>query len=162
MDNKVYDLVGVGVGAFNLSLSALLDNLPEVESVFFFLDQKPYFDWRLGMLIVGTRLQVPFMADLVSLANPTIVCVQDIHTEDATTYKCKYLVIGTGSDPVIPESYQSLSGENVYHISQFLERQDRCRKAKSIAVVGSGQSSAEVFHELFTNSAKALFVRLTF
>ena len=69
MGNKVYDLIGVGVGPFNLSLAALLEDQPEVDAVFF--DQKPEFEWHKGMLIVGTRLQVPFMADFVTLADPT-------------------------------------------------------------------------------------------
>ncbi|MCQ6276782.1 SidA/IucD/PvdA family monooxygenase [Bacillus sp. V3B] len=209
MDNYVYDLVGVGIGPFNLSLAALLEDLTEVESVFF--DQKLYFDWHPGMLIVGTRLQVPFMADLVTLADPTnrysflnylsqknrlypfyflerldiprreyndycqwvanelkncrfgkrvveldyitnekcfLVTVQDMQTEETSTYRCKNLVLGTGSVPIMPKSFQGLSAENIFHTSKFLDRQQRCRKAKSITVIGSGQSAAEVFREL--------------
>ncbi len=209
MTNKVYDLIGVGVGPFNLSLAALLEGNAEVDAVFF--DQKPQFDWHKGMLIVGTRLQVPFMADLVTLADPTnqysflnylskknrlypfyflqrldiprreyndycqwvadeldncrfgkkvveldynqaeeyfSVTVEDIMTKETSTYNSKNLVLGTGSIPVLPKSFQGLPEENVFHTSKFLDNQDRCRKAKSITVVGSGQSAAEAFREL--------------
>ena len=36
-----------------------------------FLDQRDGFSWHAGMLIEGTTLQVPFLADLVTMADPT-------------------------------------------------------------------------------------------
>ncbi|OZM56934.1 lysine 6-monooxygenase [Lottiidibacillus patelloidae] len=209
MENKVYDLLGVGIGPFNLGLAALLTDYPEVETVF--LDQKPSFDWHPGMLIVGTRLQVPFMADLVTLANPTnkysflnylaeknrlypfyflqrldiprreyndycqwvanelencqfgkrvenveynesdsnyVVTVKDVNSGNLEELRCKHLVLGAGTTPSMPKSFQGLPKEDVFHTADFLKYQDRCRKAKSITVVGSGQSAAEAFREL--------------
>jgi lysine N6-hydroxylase len=67
--DAVYDLVGVGTGPFNLSLAALADRVPGLRSLF--LDEKPGFSWHPGMLIPGTTLQVPFLADLVTLVDPT-------------------------------------------------------------------------------------------
>ncbi|SFK59258.1 lysine N6-hydroxylase [Halobacillus dabanensis] len=67
--DKVYDLIGVGVGPFNLSLAALLDEIDEVEPLFF--EQNGTFEWHPGMLIEGTKMQVPFIADLVTMADPT-------------------------------------------------------------------------------------------
>ena len=67
-----YDLVGVGIGPFNLSLAALAAPLLENHSLSaLFLDEKPAFSWHPGMMIEGARLQVPFLADLVSLTDPT-------------------------------------------------------------------------------------------
>ncbi|WP_420810416.1 lysine N(6)-hydroxylase/L-ornithine N(5)-oxygenase family protein [Halobacillus ihumii] len=63
----IYDLIGVGLGPFNLGLAALLDEVDDIGGMF--LDKKPEFDWHPGMMIEGTTLQVPFFADLVSLAN---------------------------------------------------------------------------------------------
>ena len=63
------DLVGVGIGPANLSLAALAQPLAGLDAVF--LDQRQGFDWHPGLLIEGTRLQVPFLADLVSLVDPT-------------------------------------------------------------------------------------------
>lgn len=65
---EVYDIVGVGLGPFNLGLAALLDGA-EAEGLF--LEQRPEFRWHEGMLMEGTTLEVPFLADLVTLADPT-------------------------------------------------------------------------------------------
>ncbi|MEY9848591.1 lysine N(6)-hydroxylase/L-ornithine N(5)-oxygenase family protein [Streptacidiphilus sp. MAP5-3] len=64
-----YDLVGVGLGPFNLSLAALADGVDGLRCLF--LDAKPEFSWHPGLLIDGARMQVPFLADLVSLVDPT-------------------------------------------------------------------------------------------
>lgn len=64
-----YDLLGIGIGPFDLGLAALADPLDDVEAVF--LDQRDGFSWHAGMLIEGTTLQVPFLADLVTMADPT-------------------------------------------------------------------------------------------
>ncbi|MEV4972917.1 lysine N(6)-hydroxylase/L-ornithine N(5)-oxygenase family protein [Streptomyces scopuliridis] len=63
------DLVGVGIGPFNLSLAALADGIRGGLATTFF-DQNPVFRWHPGLLIEGASLQVPFLADLVTLANP--------------------------------------------------------------------------------------------
>jgi hypothetical protein len=64
-----HDLLGVGIGPFNLSLAALLDPVDGVDAVFF--DQADGFAWHPGLLVEGTTTQVPFLADLVTLADPT-------------------------------------------------------------------------------------------
>ncbi|WP_218966389.1 putative histamine N-monooxygenase [Snodgrassella alvi] len=68
MDMKQTDLAGIGLGPFNLGLAALLSSHPEVNAVF--LDKTPTFHWHAGLLLPGTTLQVPFLADLVTMANP--------------------------------------------------------------------------------------------
>ena len=68
MDVETIDLVGVGIGPFNLGLAALLAPHPAVSCRF--LDRKPEFSWHGGMMLPGTTLQVPFMADLVTMADP--------------------------------------------------------------------------------------------
>ncbi|NEE03863.1 lysine N(6)-hydroxylase/L-ornithine N(5)-oxygenase family protein [Phytoactinopolyspora halotolerans] len=66
---RTLDVVGVGLGPFNLGLAALLDPVPDVDAVF--LEAAPSFAWHPGLMLPGTTLQVPFMADLVTLADPT-------------------------------------------------------------------------------------------
>ncbi|WP_433449601.1 lysine N(6)-hydroxylase/L-ornithine N(5)-oxygenase family protein [Streptomyces sp. CA-142005] len=63
------DLVGIGIGPCNLSLAALAHPLAELDAVFY--EQRPGFDWHPGLLIDGATIQVPFLADLVTLADPT-------------------------------------------------------------------------------------------
>jgi lysine N6-hydroxylase len=70
-DAPVRDLVGVGLGPFDLGLAALIEGSDEVPLDAVFLEQKPEFVWHEGMLIEGTTLEVPFLADLVTLADPT-------------------------------------------------------------------------------------------
>lgn len=64
------DMIAIGLGPFNLSLAALLHPYQNQLDYYFF-EQKPAFSWHDGMLLPGTTLQVPFMADLVSMVDPT-------------------------------------------------------------------------------------------
>lgn len=63
------DLVGVGIGPFNLSLAALLSPLKSISHCFF--DQNNEFNWHPGMLLPGAELQVSYLQDLVTLVDPT-------------------------------------------------------------------------------------------
>ncbi len=67
--DRVHDVLGVGLGPFNLGLAALAEPLDDLDAVF--LEQKSEFNWHEGMLIEGTTLEVPFLADLVTLVDPS-------------------------------------------------------------------------------------------
>ena len=74
--SKIYDILGIGIGPFNLGLAALADKIEnlahgtqKLNSIFF--DQQHTFNWHAGMLLDKARLQVPYYADLVTLADPT-------------------------------------------------------------------------------------------
>lgn len=67
--NTIYDLAGVGIGPFNLGLAALSHPIADLSCIF--LEQKSVFSWHEGMMIPGTTLQVPYLADLVTLADPS-------------------------------------------------------------------------------------------
>ena len=64
-----HHLAGVGIGPFNLSLAALAAGVDGLDAVFF--DARPEFRWHPGLLVEGATLQVPFLADLVTLVDPT-------------------------------------------------------------------------------------------
>jgi lysine N6-hydroxylase len=68
MRHHEYDIVGIGVGPFNLGLAALGASIPELRMRFF--ERASMFDWHPGMLIEGTSLQVSFIADLVTMVDP--------------------------------------------------------------------------------------------
>ncbi|WNI25347.1 SidA/IucD/PvdA family monooxygenase [Streptomyces sp. ITFR-16] len=68
--DQPHDLVGIGIGPFNLSLAALAHGIPGPIAATFY-EQRPAFHWHPGLLIEGASLQVPFLADLVTLADPT-------------------------------------------------------------------------------------------
>ena len=67
-DRRVHDVVGIGIGPFNLGLACLLEPLA-LDAVF--LDRADGFAWHHGMMLDGATIQVPFMADLVTMADPT-------------------------------------------------------------------------------------------
>lgn len=214
------DLIGIGLGPFNLSLAALLENQPTINAEFSskFFEQKGEFNWHKGMIFPHTTLQVPFMADLVTLIDPTsrYTFLNYLHTQhrllkfyfledfeiyrkeynhycqwvaeqlrsavfdakvlnvtlqengngfnvtvcehgEIKTYKAKNIVIGTGSQPVLPSFLQKIAERaphHCMHTANFSEnfnfneirRPDRLTK---ILVLGSGQSAAEVYQVLF-------------
>ena len=210
--SDVYDLVGVGIGPFNLALAALADAAPAVRAVF--LDAKPEFSWHPGMLIEGTTLQVPFLADLVTLVDPTSrwsflsylraherlfpfyfaerfhvprreydhYCrwvaqalpscrfgtrVQSVCFDPAgevfvvqadagpgspgaasVTMRARNVVLGVGTEPVVPEPLRPVLGKEVFHSADYLDAVESLHDATDITVIGSGQSGAEVFADL--------------
>jgi lysine N6-hydroxylase len=64
-----YDLVGIGIGPFNLGLAALSRSVPGLRTRFF--ERRPAFHWHPGIMIEGTTLQVSYLADLVTLVDPS-------------------------------------------------------------------------------------------
>lgn len=67
--DKIYDLIGIGIGPFNLGLAALTHNLSELDCIF--IDKNENFNWHPGLMLPTAKMQVPFFADLVTLADPT-------------------------------------------------------------------------------------------
>ncbi|MGH3793356.1 MAG: lysine N(6)-hydroxylase/L-ornithine N(5)-oxygenase family protein [Pseudonocardiaceae bacterium] len=206
----VHDLVGVGIGPFNLALAALADAVPDTSAVF--LDAKPEFSWHPGMLIEGTTVQVPFLADLVTLVDPTSrwsflsylrahdrlfpfyfaerfhlprreydhYCrwvaqalpscrfgtkVRAVRFDPADgvfvvqtgeeTLQARNVVLGVGTEPVVPEPLRALLGKEVFHSADYLDAADTLHDARDITVIGSGQSGAEVFVDLLGKQPQA-------
>ncbi len=207
-EEKIYDFVAVGVGPFNLGLACLTESIDEVHGIF--LDKSTKFNWHPGMMLQDTTLQIPFMADLVTLADPTnpfsflnyskeqgrlysfyirenflllrseynkycqwaisklsnvhfqtevlditydtttevyVVAAKNTETGSEKTYKTKKLVLGTGTQPSVPDCCKNLKG-HVVHSSQYLSNKTNLQSKKAVTVVGSGQSAAEVFYDL--------------
>ncbi|MFF3350345.1 lysine N(6)-hydroxylase/L-ornithine N(5)-oxygenase family protein [Streptomyces sp. NPDC002779] len=63
------------------------------------------------------------------------------------TYRGRRLVLGTGTPPYVPETCRGL-GEGAVHAGRYLHRKQELQALESITVVGSGQSAAEIFHDL--------------
>ncbi|WP_222854114.1 lysine N(6)-hydroxylase/L-ornithine N(5)-oxygenase family protein [Fodinicola acaciae] len=205
MASEPYDIVGVGIGPFNLALAALADPVPDLRCLF--LDAKPEFSWHPGMLLAGTTLQVPFLADLVTLADPTsrwsflnylrqhdrlfpfyfserfhvprreydhycrwvsteldscefgarVVAVRRTGDLFEVTYEksgaehtvlARNLVLGVGTEPVLPEPLTKLDSDRVVHSSGYLGRRAAIGQLADVTVVGAGQSGAEIFLDL--------------
>lgn len=69
MKSITHDFIAIGVGPFNLGLACLTQPIENLNGVFF--DKNESFNWHPGMLLQDTTLQIPFLADLVTLADPT-------------------------------------------------------------------------------------------
>jgi lysine N6-hydroxylase len=63
------DVIGIGVGPFNLGLACLAAPIMGLNGIF--VERKSAIDWHPGILLPSATLQTPFIADLVSLADPT-------------------------------------------------------------------------------------------
>lgn len=64
-----HDALAIGCGPFNLGLVALGSTVPHLDLVC--LDRSPSFAWHPGLMFDDARLQLSFLADLVSLIEPT-------------------------------------------------------------------------------------------
>ncbi|CAD6553004.1 L-lysine N6-monooxygenase [Paraburkholderia hiiakae] len=210
--SPVLDFVAIGLGPFNLSLACLADPIRDLRGLF--LERNEDFDWHPGMLIDDTTLQNPFLADLVSLADPKskfsflnyckqegklyayyirerfylsraeynryckwaisqlssiafgsnvehvqydaqqghyVVCGRHVRTGQPFTHRASRLVIGVGSVPQLPPCCGELR-ERCIHSAHYVARKAELQQKRSIAVIGSGQSAAEVFYDLLKES----------
>jgi lysine N6-hydroxylase len=195
---RTHDFAAIGVGPFNLGLAALTADLPGLDGVF--LEQRAEFDWHPGLMLDGVTIQVPFLADLVTMADPTSrfsflnylkqagrlypfyiresfyplraeynaycrwVAAQlpsirwstsvetvghdgdhyEVHTA-GETFRVRKLVLGIGTAPRVP----AVVDQGPYvHSADYLPHKRRLQALDSITVVGSGQSAAEIYHNL--------------
>jgi len=211
-NGRIYDFAAVGVGPFNLGLAALTGPVEGVEGIF--LEQRGCFDWHPGMMLEPAHLQVPFMADLVTMADPTSpysflnflkqtgrlyrfyirenfyplraeynqycqwvagqlpsvrfgTTVLDVRYDDGVyrlsvdgpagqeVLGARRLVLGTGTSPHIPDAGADIAaaaaagrGGIAFHNSDYLARKAGLQRQRSITIVGSGQSAAEIYYEL--------------
>lgn len=204
--SRVHDVIGIGLGPFNLGLACLTAPIAELDALF--LDRRGGFDWHPGMLLEDASLQTPFLADLVTLADPTSrfsflnylktqgriysfyirenffllrreynqYCrwavaqlpnlrfgheVERVEYEAARdcfrvqgrsaggefVHYARHLVLGTGSVPSLPACCQPLRAP-VSHSSTYLQDKARLQAARSITVIGGGQSAAEIYRDL--------------
>jgi lysine N6-hydroxylase len=64
-----FDVAGLGIGPFGLSVAALLEPVPDLRARFF--DRRPSFVWHAGLMFPEAEIQVSHLKDLVTLADPT-------------------------------------------------------------------------------------------
>lgn len=204
-DNEISDLLGVGIGPFNLSIAALLSPIKNITNHFF--DQNNSFIWHPGMLLSTAEIQVSYLNDLVTLVDPTNPYsfisylakhkrlyrfinaqfnhvlrmefsqylnwvsrslpnlffhekVEDISFDKSyftmqTTQreiKGKHLVLGNGLTANIPSCAKRYLGKSVFHNKDFLLLKPANWQGKRIAVIGGGQSGAEIVQQILSIS----------
>jgi lysine N6-hydroxylase len=214
-NKKIYDIVGIGIGPFNLGLAALCSPIKTLSSLF--LDQAGEFNWHPGMMLSDATLQVPFMADLVTMADPTspysflnylkqtdrlykfyiredffvlrkeynaycrwavsnlqncsfgqrvthvnyIDGIYQVEKVDQATGTseivfAKKIVLGTGTVPKVPGFIIPTVHKNAVHSSVYLKFRSSLLKKKSVTLIGSGQSAAEIFYDLLPETLNGL------
>lgn len=63
--------------------------------------------------------------------------------------KTRNLVLAVGGSANIPDSFKALQhNPNVFHSSQYLRKIEELKDARKIAIIGAGQSAAEIFLDL--------------
>jgi len=214
-NSSTYDFIGIGIGPFNLGLAALTQPIVGCKAIFF--DRAEKFNWHPGLMLDDATLQVPFMADLVTMADPSSpfsflnymkqsgriykfyirenffilrreyntycqwvanqleqckfghevldivyldsiyqVTVLDIKTQQTKQYNAKKIVLGTGTTPFIPSFIKNKDLPNVIHTASYLYHKEELLKNKSVTVVGSGQSAAEIVRDLLPHTRRGL------
>ncbi|THV08959.1 alcaligin biosynthesis protein [Nocardioides caeni] len=208
-----HDFIGIGLGPFNLGLAALADPLrgsdvsPELDGVF--LEARDGFDWHPGMLLDDATLQVPFLADLVTMADPTsrwsflnylkqsghlypfyiresfyplrreyddycrwvaerldsihfgqrVTSVEHdgaayvVRCDSGETRRTRRLVLGIGTSPRVPDALDAVAGRaHTTHSADYLAHKAALQQQERITIVGSGQSAAEIYHDLLSEA----------
>jgi lysine N6-hydroxylase len=202
---RTYDFAAIGLGPFNLGLACLAEPVDGLDGIV--LESREDFSWHPGMMLPDATLQVPFLADLVTMADPTspysflaylketgrlypfyiresfyplraeydAYCRWAAHRVEGVrfgrhvdrvehdgeayvvtarlrgggteTYRAHRLVLGTGTRPHVPAAAEGLDGP-VLHSADYLDRKAALQDGRSITIVGSGQSAAEIYLDL--------------
>lgn len=66
---QIKDLIGIGLGPFNLSLASLLNGVDSYDS--FFLERKKEFSWHDELMFGDANMQTSYLKDLVTPVDPT-------------------------------------------------------------------------------------------
>lgn len=201
-NDPIYDAIGVGIGPFNLSAAALLEPLADLQGLFF--ERREEFQWHPGLLLPEGTVQVSFLKDPVTLADPTshysflsylhakrrlyrfiIAGFPKIKRQEFNEYfrwvseelpnlrfgrsveavdcdgetlrvdlgderiHTRNVILGTGLCPKIPACAEPYKGPTVFHSGQYLMR-DIQPEGRRIAVIGGGQSGAELVNNLLS------------
>ncbi|MET8101638.1 SidA/IucD/PvdA family monooxygenase [Streptomyces sp. NPDC005236] len=72
-----------------------------------------------------------------------------VRTEGGDVFRARRLVLGTGTSPHVPEACAGLGGDFI-HNSRYMQHKRELQAKDSITLVGSGQSAAEIFHDLLS------------
>jgi lysine N6-hydroxylase len=72
-----------------------------------------------------------------------------VRTQTGDVHRARHLVLGTGTVPFVPEACRDLGGDFL-HTAQYMHRKAELQAKKSITIVGSGQSAAEIYYDLLS------------
>lgn len=192
-------LLAIGCGPSNLSLLSLWAGAGQSDALI--IDKQSSFSWHPGMQLPGAELQVSFLKDLVTLADPTnpmsflafvqaegllyrtivasrssvsrkmferyyqwavkklgnirfgtevreVTLGQDAFhvTTDSEHYLANNVSVGVGKVPSTPDFDDP--ERDLYHSAHFTQHTNSNFSNQTIAVIGGGQSAAEIIEYL--------------
>lgn len=85
----------------------------------------------------------------------------EIHSTDGSVHLARNVVIGPGRAWNIPEVFEPLIGDRVFHLTEYLPRIKALKLPERIAVVGASQSAVEILLDLDTRFPKARIESIT-
>ncbi|MCY4045658.1 MAG: SidA/IucD/PvdA family monooxygenase [Cellvibrionales bacterium] len=88
------------------------------------------------------------VTDIQHDSEQAIYAVKVEHQHKTEIYYCKKLILGTGPTPHIPLSTQGMDTTTCFHALEYLDYKPKIQSKKSITLVGSGQSAAEIYYDL--------------
>ena len=107
----------------------------------------------------------PNSTEKSGIINTFVVRSRNVLTQKETTLRTKHIVIAIGGKPHLPDQFGS-SHSRIIHSSKYIKSVPKLLKDRAadynIAIIGSGQSAAEVFdnlHSRYPNSRTHLIMR---
>lgn len=120
-----------------------------IRESFFLLrrEYNQYCQWaanRLSNVRFNTRVEAIHYDDA---GGHYIVTARCTKSGGKQQFRARKLVLGTGPRPAVPPCCEQLAGSAI-HSSGYLDHKPSLQAQPSITVLGSGQSAAEIFHDL--------------
>jgi L-ornithine N5-monooxygenase len=112
-----------------------------------------YLNWAAESLsMVGLR-RGSACVDIAPVHTGGALTGWETRLSDGSLIRSRHLVIGVGRDARIPEPLRGIPPERIIHSTQYLPRIAQLRKdlPYRVAVVGAGQSAAELFSAVQTD-----------
>ncbi|MDX3244297.1 lysine N(6)-hydroxylase/L-ornithine N(5)-oxygenase family protein [Streptomyces sp. ME18-1-4] len=101
-----------------------------------------YCRWAAGKLS-----SVRFSTTVAEVTYDESDALYAVRTTAGDVYRARHLVLGTGTSPYVPQACAGLGGDFI-HNSRYVRHRAELQKKESITLVGSGQSAAEIYHDL--------------
>lgn len=86
-----------------------------------------------------------------------LVRAEDLRAGRRVMFRARRLVLGTGTPPYVPDACRDLVNDGTggpgvaVHSGDYLPNREALRARRRVTVVGSGQSAAEIFHDLLAD-----------
>lgn len=112
-----------------------------------------YCNWAVGLLKNIRFMQEVRQIEYDEKYQVYLVSAHDCENETRKIYQAKHLVLGVGMQPYKPDCAHGFN-KNIAHTSHYCFEKKKIQCCKSITIIGSGQSAAEVVDDLLNENEK--------